>query len=365
MKDLLESLAPYDSEVKKVGKSQIQLAGIPGVKQKSPDRKRKNAILKSLPFPISVHLQKLMAKRRASMEGHDFYDEFGLKRFKQLLYTYNTVIELPSFVLLSQIWDALADKKSLKLKQNQIQLIQDYCRSPYEKRLRLLYFPLIQELGQCLEQNQLPFFVPELKNLALEEDTDFYNAFNALEIKKKQLAQKRSYSNTELVRECIEAEEKLSIVLNKLSFLAAYSLVSVRNIDVLRNRQVRHPSYLHRLVRLVQHFSEDPTEEVELLEDFLDNASILLMKKEDIQDTDSFLNLTPFIIDENAYVEKAEDHKLFYFHQQELNNYYFKHIYKPEDALKHTKDGSHLEPLKYQFDVFWKLIEAQKGGTND
>ena len=361
---LLESLAPYDSDVKAVQKP-IPIAGIPGVKQKSPERKKKNAILKCLPFPISVHLQKLLAKRRASMEGHDFYDEFGLKRFKQLLYTYNTVIELPSFVLLSQIWDALADQQSLRLKPHQIQLIKDYCHAPYQERLRLQYFPLLQELGHCLKQHQIPFFVPELKNLALEEDPDFYNAFSALEIKKKQLAQNRNYSDRELVRECIETEEKLSIVLNKLSFLAAYSLVSVRNIDVLRNRQVRNPSYLHRLVRLVQHFSDDPMEEVELLEDFLDNASILLMKKESLSDDSSFLNLTPFVIDENAYVEKAEDHKLFYFHQLQAEHYYFKHIYKPEDALKDSREGSHLEPLKYQFDVFWKLLSQQKGGADD
>jgi len=163
----------------------------------------------------------------------------------------------------------------------------------------------------------------------------------------------------------VDAEEKLTSILKKFSFLAAYSLVSVRNIDVLRNRQVRHPNYLHRLVRLVQHFSEDPTEEVELLEDFLDNASVLLMKKEPISGSSSFLNLTPFVIDENAYVEKAEDHKLFYFHQQEGEDYFFKHIYKPEDTLKNTWEGSHLEILRYQFEVFWNLLANQKGRANE
>jgi len=358
---LLESLAPFDEAVAKAAKAKNQPAVVPGMKKKSAAREQKNAILKALPFPISVHLQKLLAKRRATMEGHDFYDTFGIKRLQQLIHTYNTLIELPPFVMLAQVWDALSEKKSLHMDEIHRQVIVDYFQAGPEQRIKKLFFPLMKAVAHILEENGIPAYVREFAEMHLEQNTDFQNAVMALELKKERLAGQHSFSEAELVEECIVAEEKLTEVLQHLSFLAGYSLVSVRNIDVLRNRQIRTPNYLHRLVRLVQHFSEDPTEEMELLENFLDNASVLMMKKSAGADKTRFLNLTPFVIDENAYVEKAEDHKLLYFQRYEPQRpaYFFKHIYKPEDPFLIAEEETHLEQLLYQFDVFWQLLSGQ------
>ncbi len=358
VRGLLESLAPFDEDIKQLRKAQNAAAGYPGAKKSPADRRRRSAILKSLPFPISVHLQKLLAKRRASMEGHDFYDEFGPKRLQQLLHTYDTVIELPAFVLLSQLWDALADEKELRIDEIERQVIHDYFHASFEDRLRRVFFPLMRTGLRLLENHGITPFVPELANLPLADDTSFYDACQAVALLRTRLAEGRIDDWAEA---CITAEEKLTGVLGQFGFLARYALVSVRNIDVLRNRHIRTPNYLHRLVRLVQHFSEDPTEEVELLEDFLDNASVLLMKKEPLTGQNRFLNLTPFIIDENAYVERAEDHKLYYLHRCEPGRqaYCFRHIYKPDDRLLWVEKGGYLEELNHQFDVFLQLLADQ------
>lgn len=358
IKGLLNSLAPFDGEVRQLQQEQQNLAAVPGVQQKPPDRKRKNAILKCLPFPISVHLQKLMAKRRASMEGHDFYDEFGIKRLEQLLNTYNTVIELPAFVMLAQLWDALTEKQKPKILEPQRAVVQHYLQAPHEVRVKKWFFPLMKTVAEIFTQNHHPFFVGELAQLPSEADNPFYNALMALELKKERLAARHPYSEAELAEECLDAEEKLAAILEHLSFLAGYSLVSVRNIDVLRNRQMRTPNYLHRLVRLVQHFSEDPTEEVELLDYFLDNASVLMMRKAEEEGQARFLSLTPFVVDENAFVEKAADHKLFYFYDYvpQRPAYRFLHIYKPKDPPLEACEGARLQHLMYQFQVFWNLL---------
>ena len=219
----------------------------------------------------------------------------------------------------------------------------------------------MKTVAEIFTQNQRPFFVRELAQLPAEADGPFYNALMALELKKERLAARSPYTEAGIAEECLDAEEKLATILKHLSFLAGYSLVSVRNIDVLRNRQMRTPNYLHRLVRLVQHFSEDPTEEVELLDYFLDNASVLMMRKAEEKGQSRFLNLTPFVVDENAFVEKAADHKLFYFYDYEPRRpaYRFQHIYKPRDPPLEACVGERLQHLMYQFQVFWNLLNNE------
>lgn len=377
---LMNSLAPYDQEVRKLLLQEQQVMALPGAVVQNPaiERQRRSAILKCLPFPISMPLQKLLAKRPASMEGHDFYNEFGIKRLEQLLVTYNTVIELPAFILLAQLWDALMGKQKLAINAAQRRVIEAYLQAPPESRLKQWFFSLLKTVNEIFAQNQHTFYVGELANMPLENDTPFYNAIMALELKKERIARAYPFTESELADECLEAEEKLAAILKGLSFLAGYSLVSVRNIDVLHNRQMRTPNYLHRLVRLVQHFSEDPTEEIQLLDHFLDNASVLMIRKSTGADTDGLtetshpengaaeagmrpLNLTPFVVDENAFVEKAEDHKLYYFHDYEPSRplYRFQHIYKPRDPLLEAHEGARLQHLMYQFQVFWNLLNNQ------
>ncbi len=312
------------------------------------------------------------------MEGHDFYDEFGSKRLEQLLFTYNTVIELPAFILLAQLWDALMGKQQLAVSAEQREVVWNYLKVPPATRQKQWFFPLMKTITGIFAANGRSFYVRELAEIPIGNDTPFYNAFMAMELKKERMARSHPFTGSELAEECLEAEENLAAILKELSFLAAYSLVSVRNIDVLHNRQMRTPNYLHRLVRLVQHFSEDPTEEVALLDHFLDNASVLMMRKSAEGDygdspyeemTPSAngeagtrpLNLTPFVVDENAFVEKAEDHKLFYFYDYEPSRpaYRFQHIYKPKDPLLEACQGARLQHLMYQFQVFWDLLNNQ------
>ena len=84
----------------------------------------------------------------------------------------------------------------------------------------------------------------------------------------------------------------------------------------------------------------DPEEVEELLDNFLNNESVLLMKKQPLSGRTGFLNLTPFVIDENAYVKTADPIKLHYFHhyREATGAYFFKHTYKPEDPLLEIQD---------------------------
>ena len=376
---LLNSLSAFDPRVKEVMEDKGKTVKLPGRRRlKKGDNERRNVILKCLPLPISEQIEKLVTKRREN--NHVFYDSFSFGRLKQLLLTYDIAMELPAFILLAQLFDLLArEEPKAQLTAAQAQVIQDFLNAPYQERLKKYYFPLLGTVMEVLEQNNIPLFVPEIAGLpagssALANSPPseglgeaFKNAFQALELKKQRLPQMKALDTPGITRECIEAEEMLTQVLSRLSFLASYSLVSVRNIDVLRNRLFRTPSFVHRVVHLAKKDTGEPEEVEEPLDNFLDSESVLLMKKQPLSGHTSFLNLAPFVIDENAYVKKAETIKLHFFHhfREASGAYFFKHTYKPEDPLleimdKETENEEELaiQDVWEQFEDFRKLVQT-------
>jgi len=387
LKGLLNSLAAFDAGVKEVMEDKHLTARVPGRRRlKKGDNEQRNVILKCLPLPISEQIEKLVAKRRENM--HVFYDSFSYDRLKQLLLAYDIAMELPAFILLAQLFDLLArEEPKAKLSSTQAKVVQDFLSAPYEERLKKNYFPLIGTVMEVLAQNNIPLFVPEIAGLLPDNPSPFSTsrsvakegeslgpdawrpeeaAFHGLELKKERLPRMGPLGMPEITRECIEAEEMLTLALSRLSFLASYSLVSVRNIDVLRNRLFRTPSFVHRVVHLAKKDTGEPEEVEELLDDFLDNESVLLMKKQPLTGHTRFLNLVPFVIDENAYVKKAETIKLHYFHhfQEAAGACFFKHTYKPEDPLlkiqyKETEEEEELaiQDVWAQFEDFRNLVQ--------
>lgn len=378
IKGLLNSLSAFDPRVKEVMEDKRKTVKLPGRRRlKKGDNERRNVILKCLPLPISEQIEKLVTKRREN--NHVFYDSFSFGRLKQLLLTYDIAMELPAFILLAQLFDLLArEEPKANLTAAQAQIIQSFMNAPYQERLKKYYFPLLSTAMEVLEQNNIALFVPEIAELhavsppssvrrsiaKVEEGPG--GAFQSLELKKQRLPQIKALDMPEITRECIEAEEMLTQVLSRLSFLASYSLVSVRNIDVLRNRLFRTPSFVHRVVHLAKKDAGEPEEVEELLDNFLDSESVLLMKKQPLSGHTSFLNLAPFVIDENAYVKKAETIKLHFFHhfREAAGAYFFKHTYKPEDPLleimyKETENEEELaiQDVWEQFEDFRNLVQ--------
>ena len=93
-------------------------------------------------------------------------------------------------------------------------------------------------------------------------------------------------------------------------------------------------------------------EEHEMRDGFMDTASVLLLPSK--KDAKVFLNLSPFIIDKNAFVEKSNESKLHYFDRYEkaVDAYSFKHIYKPDDLPLVVNREEHFEVIKAQFNAF-------------
>lgn len=74
-----------------------------------------------------------------------------------------------------------------------------------------------------------------------------------------------------------------------------------------------------------------------------------------------YLNLSPFVIDENAYDDKASIAKLYFFdrYDKAANSYAFRHVYKPADSPLLIQQQKHFQILKAQFEAFAKSVFDQ------
>lgn len=270
------------------------------------------------------------------------------------------MIELLAFILLADLWQALEKKADLQLQSSDLStLLAFLVRRPGGKQA-FDFLPLIRSIRQIMEQNGLPFFMEEFPAVSqhFNTDTAFAAACRFLEALRQRLADKAGLGEAEAFQLCPTAEEKLAAVFGQLGFLAAYSLTSVRQINVLKYRYPPTPQFNHKLIQLAQEFME-LEERPEAMDKFMDAASVLLHRKEG--DTYHFLNLSPFVIDESAFDEKAELAKLFFFEHYEkaLDAHRYRHVYKPGDLPLVITGQKHFRMLRAQFDAFSRSLFHQ------
>lgn len=349
---LIEDLALFDKDIKHIFDTEARGGQINLIK-------KRKSLLKCLPHPVSEQLRKLLAPETAGEESR-FFDKLGHERLRQMIALYRTLTELLAYILLSQIWEVLSGEEppqglSMDL-QNQL---QQFFRLTAKERMTFDFAPLIRSSRAWLADRKASYVVEELSHRPqlFSEDGRFYRACRSLEAIKVQL-ERRSPDKAEADTLCMLAEEQLAVVLGELGFLVRYTFASVKNIDAVKYRHVKQPTFKHRLVRLVQHFV-GLAEEQEVYTDLLDTTSVLLFPHQPAdQEKHRFLNLTPFVIDENAFNDKAPIAKLLFFDHYAPNGdtYAFRHIYKPQDQPLVIGSQREYRILKTQFDYFAQLV---------
>jgi hypothetical protein len=349
---LIESLAPYDQSIRDI-KDEEDLG-----EERSPGDKKK-AILQCLPHPVSQQLRKLMSREKG-VEDHIFYDKAGPDRLRQISHTYATMTELLAFILLADLWQSLEKKEGLQLQPDDRQALLNFLTRQPEDRKPFDFVSLIRNIRLMMERCEMPFFMKEFPVISkrFNEDSPFAEACRFLEVLRRRMYDRSGLNQEEAIRLCPDAEKQLATVCAELGFLANYSLISVRSIQVLKFRFPDKPKFNHKIISLSQTFVQlDETSK--LMDTFKDSSSVLLQRKEG--DKTAFLNLSPFVIDESAFDEKAELAKLFFFecYEKDAAAHRYRHIYKPGDAPLRIKDQKHFSNLRRQFDAFSQTLFQQ------
>jgi len=239
-------------------------------------------IIKNFPWPIGVELRRLFSGSMRQLDR---------MRLDQIFKTIERSMQFLSFVMLSQI---------TKLKQEKKLTIPENFSKEFASRFLVLslgnYSWMIRAMGKMLEVQKIEWFMTELAECC---DDKFYNALDFWVPERNEIGHYQiNLTQEEIERRCVEYEEKLTFILVKISFLAKYRLVSVKEIKVLKPKIAN--ATFHHVFDLLNSSDSDFKANEFNESTFTDSNSVLLLKS--IKSIEDYLNLSPLIIDTSTEI---------------------------------------------------------------
>lgn len=309
-------------------------------RRKIEPRNLRDAIIRSYLAPISVHLRTLFST--------DLSQGYSQERLQQISIIHCRTMELLAFIMISDLWDAInLHQKSVEYTEvEQIQLNAFFALN--EKTYPYFDFLLlIDAINSIFNRNGWTFYVAELNQYkdSLSNVSSISEAHQFLNFIKNIL--ENDVPSRLIETYCVHAEAHLANLLCDFKYLVNYKLVVIKNIEVIQVRNEPPPNYRHILVELDNNYNDKGTKDTDSqLQSFTDIESVLLYRNNITQ----ALNLSPFVIDENALTKNLNS-KVFFLKYP---------IYEAEaatidvddelDSLLYGAPISHdLPKLHYQF----------------
>jgi len=343
---LFNALGAYNEDIQKLAKQAER-----GVQVPLP--KKRMAVLNALPAPLAEPLRKLLVPVEQENEG---FDKVSEARLRQIAQAYSTTMELLAFTMLAQLWEAHDSVDQLAISTAQQDALRSFFRLSKSDREAIDLTELIAVIKGIFDQNKISYFVQELLeiNELLRTDPVFAQSLELLNGLRLQLRQ-NTFDRAALSYLSNRAEYALANLYAHMGFMARYRLATIQGIDVEKYRHRREPTFNHATVMLHDLLGGFDVSQVHLNRS-LDNRSILLLNEE----TWEYLNLSPFVIDENAFHDRAEICKLYFFSywSKAAGTLFFKYVNKPDDPLLEVSN-QYLPLVKEQFEAFSDLILQQ------
>jgi hypothetical protein len=239
-------------------------------------------VIKNFPWPIGIELRRLFS---ASMRQPD------RMRLDQIFKTIERTVQFISFVMICQIWK---DRKDNKIE------ISENVTKDFQSRIMVLsmgnYTWLIRAIGSLIKEQSSPWFLPEMGE---NFDNKFFAALDFWVPERNDVGHYQiNLTQEEIQRRCVEYEEKLSYILQRIAFLCKYKLVSVREIKV--NHPKNQTAKFDHIVDILNSSDSDFIAKELEEENYSESHSILLMKS--LKTMDDYLNLSPLIIDTSSEI---------------------------------------------------------------
>ncbi len=267
-------------------------------RRKPKMRDLRAAVIDSFPTPLATHLRKLLLS-----------EEISTMRLRKIVNVYSVSVRMLSYVLLAQLWDELHRDPDFHIPPDQRSLIDEFFHLSAESALDFDYVKLIRAIGDSLEANDKEPFVKEFLQLRKEfyENKAFEEAYLFLEEMREEL--RSSIDADEIESFCVQAEDQLCEIFTHIGFSANYTMVAVKNIE-LEKRRHYDPEFRHNIVildRITASFGI--LDEALITNGFVENECVVLLSNE--EELSPYLNLSPFIIDENA-LSGQHNSKIFF-----------------------------------------------------
>jgi len=239
-------------------------------------------IIKNFPWPIGVELRRLFSGSMRQLDR---------MRLDQIFKTIERSMQFLSFVMLSQL---VKEKTEGKL------IIPEKLRKDFADRFYVLsmgnFAWLIRIIGNIFEEQKIEWFMPEM---AESFNNKFYNALDFWIPERNEIGHYQiNLTQEDIEKRCVEYEEKLTFILQRIAFLAKYRLVSVKEIRVIKSK-VREASFQHVIDLLNSSDSDFKAKEFQE-PTFTESHSVLIMKT--MKSLEEYLNLSPLVIDTSTEV---------------------------------------------------------------
>jgi len=346
-KMLISALRPYSKKMEFLFASMED-------EEEIDERLLNREIIDSLPAPIGEQVRKLFSLEATP----DQLDKIGLPRLEQLVKTHQTLLEFIAIILLADIWEIKLKKDDLSVSSQMQAHIRSLIARTKEESNQFNTSEWIKTSLEWLEEVELLqpspslLFVEELPDLhkVFKEDESFQASADFMEEMRQEVLQGKVLAE-EIESFCVQAEEHLSNLFSHYAFCARYKLNSIKRIVIQksRNKSARFSHYKVKLDTITAGY-KDVIKDYE--SGFTEDKSVILLKEEKILGT--YLNLSPFLIDENA-LKDEEKSKLFFFnwYEREKDVIHYKYSDVQKDELKLTNQ---YPELREQFEEFSQLF---------
>ncbi len=269
------------------------------------------SLLKALPAPLSEQVRKLV-KQTPPGERILSYDSPGIMRLEQMAQTYQITMDFMVFAMISQIWE-ISYSTEWNTPEVLRKTIKSYLHLKPQERQDFDYFSFIGTLHVALSGHHHDLFIQEFGSLdhTFLDDEAVKNACFFLETLRRQI---KLIGALDMIELCERAEDALSTIFSRLGYLGKYILATIRNIDVQKYRFKQEAQFEH-LVMKWHGLDGNYDKEFRRQREFMDNRSVVLLRWEENDRNNRFLNLSPFVLDENTF-EKVPDtslSKLYFF----------------------------------------------------
>lgn len=345
---LCEDVALYNKDLdKELNKEELDIPSI------------KREIVDSFPTPIGEQLRKLFTLSN-NPDKPDEMELFTLARLEQLALTHRTSVQFICYILLSQLWDENKAKDEFNISDDHIVNFNSFFAMDQGTFRSFDFVRLISTITEVFGEFDIPFFIEELKDLQaeVEKNNKLYEAYIFMNAIYEDLLDEKVPTD-QVENLCLAAESHLGLVLKSIAFLVKYKLVTIKNIEIIKNRH-ESPRYLHSHITLNRALTVASTGVTEIgkeFNNFTDNKSVIFIKTENNEVSD-FLNLTPFVIDENA-LSSNHSSKLFLFAYQSEKGYCYQFLNNLHDSPLEVLDENYPN-VKNQFDRFQAEIFGEE-----
>lgn len=316
-----------------------------------------NIMLDSWPSSLSIQLRDLFTPDGKSK---------GRLRLTEINESYLTLVKLLAAISLANLWkvvlntDTFTPKKDFVIRAEYKEELRQYYNMTPKGSESFDYVWFIATISRIFHENDVDPFLKESKDLYknLTSFDESYEAYRFLEQNLRARIMANNIDVAEVEELCHKSERALGMLLNRCGFLSTYQLVTIKQIEINKPNRVKQPEFVHYKAVLRGRDYATIDDAPVIRNSFTSNNSVLITK--DISSPSDQLNLSPFVIDENAFKIKEEKLPKIYFFKGWLDeiSLYYQHAemleenFRVKESFDVKKYKKSLLDLKKQFTWF-------------